>query len=117
MTRALLLLAACVSIALPAAAQVRSRQESQPITRAEIEAAVDCATLPAGVECTCVVERAFTAAPSIPAVTILNEANRADHREINRQIVQRIRISQAVEAGKTACAPPEQPAAETNAQP
>ena len=100
--------------ATPAHAQ---RQEAQPISRADIEAAVDCASLAAGVECSCVIDQAFAAAPGIPPVTVVNESRRADHRAMNARIIHQVRVSQAINAGKAACSPPDQPPAETDAQP
>ena len=84
-------LAGCVTAAGPA-----------PITREEIADKVKCAELAAGVECSCVIDKAFAGYAKVP-LTVLNEtpANAAMSQAITRDI----RASLAVKAAEDACAP------------
>jgi hypothetical protein len=75
----------------------------QPYTREEVAARVDCAKLPAGTDCNCVIDKTLAGAPNAP-LTVLNETpqNAAQSQAIARQI----RIGIARMDAEKACAKP-----------
>ena len=74
----------------------------EPMTRAEMAEWVKCEDLPAGIDCTCVVDKALAAYPTVP-LTVLNETpgNAAQSQAVTRTLRKALARKEATEA----CAP------------
>ena len=64
---------------------------------------VDCEALPEGVDCVCVVESAFKAAPSAP-LTVIDQSSSVAHKEKTTALAKQIKIAVAVKDAKENCA-------------